>query len=198
MLLLDITGSMNFGVGPKDQTPRKDVVREAISIIVAELAKYDSQAKHEADGGGLRTVTFSGGNAADIGDLNSANLKQKWGGIKFAGGTKIIPGLKKLFEVYMEEFGSRSLSDRPTLMALVITDGDADDHDQFVRELKSLAGSKIYMTMAVIGYGPDYNNALATYNKISAANQNVKALAFGSETNPEIIAAALLRMVNLG
>jgi len=84
---------MNYGVSATDSTPRKDVIREAISIIVTTLGKEDSQAKHEASGGGLRTVTFAGGQAHDIDDLNPRNLRDKWAKIKWAGGTRIMPGL---------------------------------------------------------------------------------------------------------
>ena len=43
MLLLDTTGSMNYRTSATDATPRKDTIREAISIIVSELAAADSQ-----------------------------------------------------------------------------------------------------------------------------------------------------------
>lgn len=92
---------MNYGASASDSTPRKDVVREAISIIVATLGKEDSQASHEAEGGGLRTVTFAGGQAHDLDDLNPRNLKDKWAKIRWAGGTRIMPGIvvhrKKIF-----------------------------------------------------------------------------------------------------
>jgi len=195
MLLLDITGSMNFPVSEKEETPRKEVIREAIGIIAEKLGQADSQAPGEAEGGGLRTVTFSGGNATDIGDINAYNLKMKWQGIKFAGGTRIMPGWRKLIEVYTEEFGGRPAHERPILMGLIITDGDADDHDQFLRELATLAHEKIYVSIAIIGYGTDFNNALKAYKAIEANNAHVKAMSFGSETNPEVIAQALLRMV---
>src|SRR5712692_385156 len=78
MLLLDTTGSMNYPTSATDQTPRKDTIREAISLVVDSLAAEDSQAGHEAEGGGLRTVTFADGQAHDWGDLNPANLAQKW------------------------------------------------------------------------------------------------------------------------
>src|SRR5207245_4196390 len=70
MLLLDTTGSMNYGSAANDPTPRKDVIREAISLIVERLAAADSQAAEEEEGGGLRTVTFADGQAHDLGDLH--------------------------------------------------------------------------------------------------------------------------------
>src|SRR6476659_718553 len=91
MLLLDTTGSMNYGSADNDPTPRKDVIREAISIIVERLGAEDSQAAEEEEGGGLRTVTFADGQARDIGDLNPDNLQEKWNHIRWAGGTRIMP-----------------------------------------------------------------------------------------------------------
>jgi len=194
MLLLDTTGSMNYGTSATDPTPRKDTIREAINIIVTTLGKEDSQAAHEASGGGLRTVTFADGNAYDLDDLNPRNLREKWAKIKWAGGTKIVPGWKKLFEVYMEEFGSRPPNQRPLLMALIITGGDADDADEFARILRGV-GEGIYLTLAVIGYGDETTKAIQTYQYIQANNAHVKVLSFGSETNPEVIARALLKMI---
>jgi len=105
--------------------------------------------------------------------------------------------MEKLMEVYLEEFGSRPPQDRPILLVLIITDGDADDHDQFLAELSRLGPTqKTYVTIAVIGYGADFNAALKAYKSIEATNQYVKAMTFGSETNPEIVARALLRMVH--
>jgi len=194
MLLLDTTGSMNFGCSPTDTTPRKEVVREAISIIVSTLGKEDSQASKEAHGGGLRTVTFAGGQAYDIDDLNPRNLKDKWSKIKWAGGTRIMPGWDKLWATYMEEFGSRPPGSRPLLMALIITDGDADDSDRFAEALHRV-GDGVYVTLAVIGYGDEHDTAVKTYQKIQEKNANVKVITFGSETTPETIARALLKMI---
>ena len=79
MLLLDTTGSMNYPTEEGGQTKRRETIQEAIALVVAELAKEDSQAAHEEEGGGLRTVTFAGGDAYDIEDLNPDNLHAKWG-----------------------------------------------------------------------------------------------------------------------
>jgi hypothetical protein len=199
MLLLDITGSMNYGTSETDQTPRRETVREALGIIVETLGREDSQAVHEQgpgqEGGGLRTVTFAGGRAEDLGDLNPGNLNQKWARIKWAGGTRIMPGWRKLIEVYMDEFGSRPEAERPILMALIITDGDADDCAEFATELQRLNASNVFVTLAIVGYGAEHDAALRTYKQIESNNAHVKVLSFGSETNPEIIARALLKMI---
>jgi hypothetical protein len=194
MLLLDTTGSMNYPSAENDTTPRKDTIKEAIGIIVAQLAAQDSQAAKEEEGGGLRTVTFAGGNAADLDDLNPTNLEQKWAQIHWAGGTRIMPGLNKLIEVYNDEFGSRPAAARPLLMALVITDGEADDTDQFARAVAQAAGG-VYFALAIIGYGPEHDAAVRQYQNIEQKNAHVKVLPFAAETDPSVIARGLLRMI---
>lgn len=194
MLLLDTTGSMNYPTSENDSTPRRDTIKEAIGLIVSALAAEDSQAAKEEGGGGLRTVTFAGGTANDLDDLNPGNLEQKWHGIRWAGGTRIMPGLNKLVEVYNEEFGSRPSADRPLLMALVITDGEADDTDQFARAVAQAAGG-VYFALAIIGYGDEHDAAVRQYKAIEAQNAHVKVLPFAAETDPSVIAKGLLRMI---
>jgi len=221
MLLLDVTGSMNYGTSDTDSTPRKDIVREAISSIVSRLAKLDSQGAHEAEGGGLRTVTFAGGRATDLDDLNPGNLQKKWSSIKWAGGTKIMPGMivvrrthararsihvlihafaralalgwKMLMDVYNEEFGSRPPAAQPVLMALVITDGEADDVDQLISALSHLP-SHFFVVFAIVGYGDEAAGVYREYANLAARNQQVRALSFSAETDPSKIANALIQL----
>jgi hypothetical protein len=195
MLLLDTTGSMNFAVSETSQTPRHTVIQEAISIVVQRLAAEDSEAANEEGGGGLRTITFANGTAHDLEDLNPTNLDSKWSGIQWDGGTVIMPGWQKLLSVYSEEFGSRPVASRPKLLALIITDGEARDYQQFTNAIKALSGN-IYIEMAVIGYGAEHDQALAAYQKAAEANPgHVEVRTFGSETNPETIATGLLSMI---
>lgn len=194
MLLLDTTGSMNYPTSENDNTPRRDTIKEAIGLIVAKLAAEDSQSSKEEEGGGLRTVTFAGGNAYDLEDLNPGNLDAKWARIHWAGGTRIMPGLNKIVEVYNEEFGSRPAAERPLLMTLVITDGEADDTDQFAHAIGQAAGG-VYFALAIIGYGPEHDAALRQYKAIEEKNAHVKVLPFAAETDPNVIARALLRML---
>jgi hypothetical protein len=193
MLLLDVTGSMNYGTSATDSTPRRDTIREAISIIVTELAEEDSQAAHEEEGG-LRTVIFAGGQARDIGDLNPGNLQKKWGQITWAGGTRIMPGWTTLQRTYQEEFGGLAPAQRPLLLALVITDGEADDTGQFAQALAQTGGG-VYVVLAIIGYGAEHDAALRAYQGIEQASAHVRVLTFASETDPNVIARTLLRMI---
>ena len=194
MLLLDTTGSMNYRTSANDPTPRRDTIREAISIIVTRLAAADSQASKEEEGGGLRTITFADGRAYDIGDLNPNNLQQKWNQIRWGGGTRVMPGFNLLLKTYTDEFGSEPPSERPILMALIITDGEADDTDAF-RDIVARSAGSMYTALAIIGYGPEHDRALQAYKQVEAQNAHVKVMTFASETDPEIIADALMRMM---
>ena len=194
MLLLDTTGSMNYRTSATDPTPRRDTIREAISIIVSRLAAADSQAAKEEEGGGLRTITFADGRAYDIGDLNPNNLQQKWNQIRWGGGTRVIPGFNLLLKTYTEEFGSEPQAERPILMALVITDGEADDTDAF-KDMVARSGGSMYVALAIIGYGPEHDRAYQAYKQVEAQNAHVKVLTLAGETDPEVIAVALMRMM---
>jgi len=80
------------------------------------------------------------------------------------------------------------------LLALVITDGEADDTDTFRNTVARAAGN-MYIVLAIIGYGPEHDRALQAYQQIEAQNAHVKVMPFAGETNPEVIANALFRMI---
>jgi len=61
-----------------------------------------------------------------------------------------MPGWRKLWEVYLRKCGSRSPKFRPLLMALIITDGDADDSQHLANTLRGLS-ERVYVTLAIIG-----------------------------------------------
>ncbi len=198
MLLLDVTGSMQFSTSPNSTVKRRDTVEEAIGMIVGEIAKHDSQAVHEqgegGEGGGLRTITFASGQADDIGDLNPANLRQKWQRIRWGGGTYIAVGWQKLKQVYREEFQRRPPAEQPKLLALVVTDGEAQDNDQFVQLLDQESRST-YIVIALLGHGQDHENATRRYADLAARNNHVKLVNFGPETDPSQICAALTKFL---
>lgn len=196
MLLLDTTGSMSYPVAEGSKIERRQVIGEAIGRIVEVLGAEDSQAdkEHEAgdeDKGGLMTVTFAGGTAECIDDLNSDNVHEKWGNIRWGGGTLIMPGWDLLVETYMEEFGEVPKFDRPHLLGLVVTDGEAEDTAQFAQTLAQAKGG-VYVCVAILGYGSEHDKALQAYKQIEAQNDHVRVVTFGSETDPEAIAQGLL------
>ena len=196
MLLLDRTASMKWPTSAQCQTPRKDTIKEAVKCLVCDLAEEDSQAVDEQDeeGGGIRTITFAGKRAEDIGDLNPNNLEEKWARIDWSGTTWIMPGWRKLLQVYHDEFGARPFKDQPLLMATIITDGESEDTDDFAAALAQAHGN-VYCSVAVIGYGQEHDRAVRKYMDISNRNKHVRVIPFDGETNHTYIAKALKQMI---
>jgi len=193
MLLLDTTGSMNEPTSARDATPRHETVAKIIGALVERMQVEDSQASKEAGGGGLMTVTFAGGRAEDLDDLNPQNLAQKWNGIKWSGGTQIMPGWKKLMHIYDKEFGRRRKEDRPYLIALVITDGEAEDLGDFERTLAHDHNS--YVVIAIVGYGPHHARCMDSFNRVQQKNPRVCVLPLDGDTPPDMIAGAMLSFI---
>lgn len=79
-------------------------------------------------------------------------------------------------------------------MVLVITDGEAEDTEQFAQALQSI-GDRAYVTLAIVGYGSDHDQALRAYNRVAEYNRHVKVLPFAGETDPNVIAQALIKMI---
>lgn len=193
MCLLDVTGSFTYATSATDNTPRKDTVREMMGTLVRELEDEDSQAGHEEHGGGLRTITFAGGVGTDIGDLNSRNLNERWATINWAGGTQIMPGWILLQQVYMSEFGHRLESQRPALMAIVITDGEASDLHSFEQTLASDLNS--YVVAVVMGYGKEHAGVMDSFRRVAGKNPRVRVVDFAGGVDPYQIAMLLKQMV---
>lgn len=198
MLLLDTTGSMSYAAAEGSNVQRRQVIGEAIGRIVEVMGAEDSQAAKEQaggeDAGGLMTVTFAGGAAESIDDLSPGNWHDKWSAIRWGGGTQIMPGWEKLVEVYLEEFGDVPKLDRPQLLALVITDGEADDTDKFAQTLAQAKGG-VHVCIAILGFGEEHDRALKVYKDIETQNDHVRVVTFGSETNPDTIAQGVLSMI---
>jgi hypothetical protein len=96
--------------------------------------------------------------------------------------------------VYGEEFSTTALADRPKLLLLVITDGEAEDTDEFVQKLTQMSGG-MYTEIAIVGYGAEHDRALRAYQQVATHNAHVRITNFNSETNPQVIADALLGMM---
>ena len=137
MLLLDLSTSMNWGAadeyGPEwpDPGSRRAIVIEALHGLVRVLEREDSEAAAEqASGsdelGGLMTHGFAN-HHVEIGDLNSSNLERRLNEIKWGGKTYVMPAWKAALADYDEEFGDRDPDEQPTMLTLVVTDGEADD-----------------------------------------------------------------------
>ena len=57
------------------------------------------------------------------------------------------------------------------------------------------AAGSMYVALAIIGYGSEHDRALQAYQQVEAQNAHVKVLQFAGETDPEVIAGALMRMM---
>jgi len=198
MALIDTTGSMTWDNEEGSKVARKDVLGEAMGIIVEKLAAQDSQAAAEEeageDAGGLMTVTFAVDNVQKIGDLSPDNWREKWAKIRWGNQTEIMPGWNALNEVYLDEFGDTPALDRPRMMALIITDGEARDTDAFAAEMAKV-GKSAYIVICIMGYGDEHDRALAVYQKVAEANDHVRVVSFGNSSDPNRIADAVISMV---
>src|SRR5215469_15965379 len=141
VLLLDLSTSMDWGAvdeyGPEwpDAGSRRAIVIEALHGLVRVLEREDSEAAAEqASGsdirGGLMTHGFANKHV-EIGDLNSSNLGRRLNEIKWGGKTYIMPAWKAALADYDEEFGDRDPDEQPTMLTVVVTDGEADDWRDF-------------------------------------------------------------------
>ncbi|KAJ3080601.1 hypothetical protein HDU99_007940, partial [Rhizoclosmatium hyalinum] len=206
MLLLDTTASMHLPASDSpssqsqsQQLTRIQLVQKSIGILVEKLSTVDSQAEFEQDsdgeGGGLRTVTFSGGSALDLGDLNPQNLGDKFAQINWEGSTLIVPGFTKLLDVYNEEFGDFGPSSRPKMVALVITDGEAQDINDLAVMILTMDFTNVYLVFALIGFGKDYENARVRLAELCKLNDHIRLFEMKQETQALEIANACLSMV---
>ncbi|ORY29942.1 hypothetical protein BCR33DRAFT_724561 [Rhizoclosmatium globosum] len=173
---------------PSQQLTRIQLVQKSIGILVEKLSTVDSQAEFEQDsdgeGGGLRTVTFSGGSALDLGDLNPQNLGDKFAQINWEGSTLIVPGFTKLLDVYNEEFGDFGPSSRPKMVALVITDGEAQDINDLAVMILTMDFTNVYLVFALIGFGKDYENARVRLAELCKLNDHIRLFEMKQETRP--------------
>lgn len=195
--LIDTTGSMSWPVAEGSELQRRTVLEEAMSVIVNVLAKEDSQATREAEEGegkgGLLAVTFAGGQAKELGDLTPENWHEAWSSIKWGGGTQIMPGWNKVTQLFEEEFGKKS--DRPDLLCVVFTDGEATDTAEFATEMES-APTGTHVCIALQGFGAEHDQAVASYQEVAKKNSRIRVISFASETDPHIIAQAVLSIVD--
>lgn len=199
MLLLDTTGSMGWENQEGSSISRWDVLTEAIGPIVTKLAAEDSQAAEEKaageDAGGLMTVTFAGGQATNIGDLSPENYREKMANVQLGGQTYLMPGWHLLTQTFMEEFGDTPEMQRPQMLALIITDGEAQDTEAFSTELEKIKGNA-HVCVAVMGFGDEHDKALTRYQEVAKSNDHVRVVSFGNTTTPDQIATSVISLLS--
>jgi hypothetical protein len=197
--LVDISGSMSWPVADGTSVQRREVVGEAMGLLVKALEDEDSQAAAEqADGtddkGGLLVHLFSD-HHEELGDLNSSNWRHKWDSIRWGGGTHVMAAWEAAQADYLEEFGEVPALDRPVLLTLVITDGEASDWDEFSTVLEQANATRKFC-VAIVGHGEDHDQTLRAYKAVEAKNgKHVRVVTFGGETDPASIANDLILLV---
>jgi Mg-chelatase subunit ChlD len=202
VVLLDTSGSMEWEAAEGSAVTRWQVISEAMPLFVTALEAEDSAAVAEQAGGsddkgGLLIHGFSNVHT-ELGDFNSSNFARKWPAIQVGGGTTILPAWQAAQEDYMEEFGEVDAMDRPALLTLVITDGEATDAAQFTKVLEGAKTGR-YFAVAIVGHGDEHDKTLRSYEGAAQANpKHVTVVSFDSVTNPRDIAADLITLAGLG
>jgi hypothetical protein len=213
VLLLDLSTSMDWHAadenGPDwpDAGSRRAIVIGALHGLVRILEKEDTEAAAEqASGsderGGLLTHGFAN-ELVEIGDLNSSNLERRLNEIQWGGRTYIMPAWKAALADYDEEFGDRAPDEQPTMLTLVLTDGEADDWMEFEPVLEKATAKRVFV-VAIVGHGAKHNATLAAYQEAARKNaaqdkfgkKHVDVVSFDSVTDPGEIALDLVTLVS--
>jgi Mg-chelatase subunit ChlD len=200
VFLGDGSGSMDEPAAPGSRIKRRSVVGEAVKGVVQALEGQDSQAAREAaageDAGGVMAYIFSDeGAAVCLDDLSSENVDEKWSQIEWGGQTYIMDGWRMVVDGFKEEFGDQPVEERPALLVVIITDGEANDYEKFAREMSQLDRGEVYVIMAVIGYGTYHDRALRAYQEIDAKVKHFRVVTFGSVVDAEAISRDLLSLI---
>lgn len=212
VLLLDLSTSMDWeaadGAGEWNGHTggRRGIAIEALRGLVVALEGQDSEAAAEQAGGdddrgGLLAHGFASGHV-DIGDLNSSNLERRLNSIPWGGATHIMPAWKAALEDFDEEFGDRDADDAPVMLTLVLTDGEADDWDDFAPVLEKATAKRVFV-VAVVGHGEAHDRTVRAYQQAAQRNQaqdkfgkeHVRVVSFDEVTSPSEIAEDLVTLV---
>jgi uncharacterized protein with von Willebrand factor type A (vWA) domain len=107
----------------------------------------------------------------EIGDLNSSNLERKLNAIQWGGATHIMPAWKAALADYDEEFGDKDPDEQPTLLTLVLTDGEADDWAEFVPVLEKASPKRVF-AVAIVGHGTAHDATVRAYQQAAERNRS--------------------------
>jgi len=204
MLLLDVTGSMEWPAavrnGVHSTLLRKDLAKAALRMVVQQLQELDTAGKEEEEGGGVMVTTFAGGHGKVVGDFNPANFDTLWARINFSGSTQIVPGWKTMLVNYIDEFAEKDASERPLKLVTLITDGEADDLDEFVNILGK--DKDAYVCVILIGCQcsdqVDHQVAVRQFEGLAAKNPRVVFSNFTDCTDPRALADQILNVCRQG
>lgn len=105
-----------------------------------------------------------------------------------------MPGWRKLFEVYNDEFGSKPLAARPLALVCILTDGEADDLDEFSVAIANLPPF-VYVAIGIVGYGREHEQALRSFLSVTKSQPRLRIIQLDSRgSNSAALADALVKM----
>jgi hypothetical protein len=102
-----------------------------------------------------------------------------------------------------EEFGDRDPDEQPTMLTLVVTDGETDDWRDFEPVLEQATAKRVFV-VAIVGHGRKHDATLAAYQQAARKNAardkfgkvHVEVVSFDAVTDPEEIALDLITLVS--
>jgi hypothetical protein len=196
ILLVDATGSMNETVSERSTVTRKDLVKEVCRQVSWRLAPVDDADNQQSNYKGVPFITFNemdGG--VDRGFLHYATFDAEWNNVYFRSGTHIMDGWRTMLKRYEQSFMGKPQNTWPLLLALIITDGELQDGHEFEEHMKHVHG-KVFVEIAVVGYGEDHERACRHYAKISKKHPHVRVTEFTNSEFADTVVNQLLSMVN--
>ena len=89
------------------------------------------------------------------------------------------------------------------MLTLVLTDGEADDWDQFCPVLEAASAKKVFV-VAIVGHGDAHDDTVRAYQKAAATakakdkfgKEHVRVVSFDEVTDPGEIAADLITLMS--
>jgi len=206
VILLDTTGSMTTLCAQNDSKTRKQLVYETLWQIVQLLTpwsantdgndEYNYNDKKLLLSKGVPLITFNAiDGGIDRGLYHPNNFVNEWNNLKWHGGTHIMDGWRKMLRCYEDRFSDRPQDQWPLLLALIITDGELQDGKEFEQHLKNVKG-RIFVEIAVVGFGEDHDRALKHYNKIAKSHDHVRVTAFSDHIDPVTICKQLISLID--
>jgi hypothetical protein len=206
--IIDVSGSNGEKASPDSDMTKQELIIGAQPHLVAALEGDDSQAAREQAGGssakgGVRVfyanepqpIEFADGedesqDERDGGDHNSANVQEKMTQVPWGGRTYLMPAIRAAETAYQAEFGEVPLRKRPAMEVLIVTDGKLSDPEEFERWLAQ-ADELCVVAVAVIGYGPGHDQAVAHYQALAEKNKFITCAALTGVSDPAEVALDL-------
>jgi len=199
---------MTLECAENDPKPRNQLVYETVWQMAQMLIPFDTIDNNELNKvrdlhpqlnllqKGIPLITFnSSEGGVDRGLLHPNNFLNEWNKIEWGGGTYIMDGWRKMFQVYEDKFSSLPQFQWPLLLALIITDGELCDGEEFENHLKNVKG-RVFVEIAVVGTGDDHDKALQHYKSIASEHDHVRVTAFTDGLDPAVISNRLVSLID--